>query len=90
MGRFQSNGIFALLPLVCRRMPMLSLGRRKKQDTVKTRKAIAKPTTGPLFMSEPYVSSVLLTGDVRRIVQQPKFMDNHEWLASFSTPVGLT
>lgn len=62
---------------------LLAPVHRKKQDTVKTKKPVKVPV-GPLYLVDHHVASILITGDVRRIVKQPKYVETNEWLAASS------
>lgn len=48
-------------------------------DVVKTTGQV--PDTLPLFMCEPFIKTALVKGSYKTIVQQPKYVDQQEWLA---------
>ncbi|KAG7828583.1 hypothetical protein KL920_003720 [Ogataea angusta] len=54
---------------------------RSLKSTNQTRQQPSKHAPKPLFICEPFVKIALVKGSYKTIVQLPKYVDYHEWLA---------
>ncbi|ODV83044.1 hypothetical protein CANARDRAFT_30386 [[Candida] arabinofermentans NRRL YB-2248] len=54
------------------------ISQQQQAPTAQAQQQYVKP---PLFMSEPFVKTALVKGSYKTIVQLPKYVNYHEWLA---------